>query len=248
MSIRRAVIQAGGEGTRLRPVTLEIPKPLIPVQGQPITSWQVRWFACYGVEDILVIIPPKWRTSFEKWRRDLLEEMGSDAPTMTLWEEPTPLGTMGAFVHHLQNQIGDESFFITNADELKSFDLSLLTSTHASLRELHPSLAMTMALREVPNPKDYGVASLEDGLIRQFLEKPEAPSSNMVNAGLYIVEPPIFREADTKKSFLMFEQDLFPELAASGRLGGCVLQGQWYDCGTMERWETAINEWQSDLT
>ena len=64
MVYRRAVIQGGGEGTRLRPVTLEIPKPLVPVQGQPIATWQVQWFAHAGVREILVIIPPKWQKIF----------------------------------------------------------------------------------------------------------------------------------------------------------------------------------------
>lgn len=246
MSFRRAVIQAGGEGTRLRPLTLEIPKPLVPVQGQPIASWQVRWFARYGVQDILVIIPPKWERAFQKWRKDLLEEMGDAAPRIELWAEPTPMGTMGAFVHHLADRIGSESFFMTNADELKSFDLSLLASTHMAHKERNPAHGMTLALREVQNPKDYGVASLEDGRILLYEEKPAEPASNVVNSGLYAVEPSVFADADRSKTFLMLERDLFPMLASSGRLGGCVLQGQWFDCGTLERWETAIHHWKPE--
>ena len=244
MVYRRAVIQGGGEGTRLRPVTLEIPKPLVPVQGQPIATWQVQWFAHAGVREILVIIPPKWQKIFEKWRSDLLEEMGSCALKIDLWVEPTPLGTMGAFVHHLTDYLGTEPLFITNADELKSFDLAVLASTHDAYMRRDPSHAATLALREVPNPEDYGVATLQDGRIVAYQEKPEQPTSNLVNAGLYVVEPSVFHEGDRENRMLRVEYDLFPQLVASHRLGGCVLPGQWYDCGTLERWETAIKEWK----
>lgn len=243
MSFRRAIIQAGGEGTRLRPITLEIPKPLVPVQGVPIATWQVRWFAQHGVQDILVIIPPKWEKAFHKWRKELLETEGAALPKIELWVEPTPMGTMGAFVHHLADRLGTESFFMTNADELKSFDLSALAETHRQHKQQHYAHGITLALREVPNPKDYGVATLEQGRIVRYEEKPADPASQLVNSGLYAVEPTVFADADKTKTFQMLERDLFPTLASTGRLAGCVLQGQWFDCGTLERWETAIHEW-----
>ena len=247
MMIRRAVIQAGGEGTRLRPVTLEIPKPLVPVRGQAIATWQVRWFARYGVQEILVIIPPKWIKAFEKWKRDLMEEASAaqeTLPSIELWVEPEPMGTMGAFVHRLQDWLGGEPLFITNADELKSFNLTDLCAAYEAQKGKNAQLGMTMALREVPNPHQYGVATLENELIVQFEEKPAEPKSNVINTGLYAADPMIFREIENAKTFLMVERDLFPWLVDQRRLGGCVLEGQWFDCGTLERWETAINEWK----
>lgn len=233
--IRKAFIQAGGSGSRLRPITLEIPKPLIPVQGLPILTWQARWFARYGVDEITVIIPPKWQAAFLRWRDDL-EDV---TPKVTLVVEPVPMGTLGAFVHHLSKDLGEDPVFVTNGDELKGLNLSALTSFHLE----HDSLA-TVALIRVPNPSDYGVAEMSGSKIRRFHEKPKAPPSNLVSSGLYVLDPEALDILDHSKSFLMFENDLFPPLAEAGNLAGCVLTGPWFDCGTLERWERAINEWQ----
>ena len=235
--IRHAVIQAGGDGTRLRPVTLEIPKPLVPVQGLPILTWQARWFARHGVEKIMVIIPPRWVEAFQKWREGVGEVQ------IDLWTEPEPMGTMGAFVHALQDRLGDEPIFVTNGDELKGLDLLALQSFHERERNRDPDYAATIALIGVPNPSDYGVAELAGERIKSFHEKPANPPSNLINSGLYVIEPRIFSEVSHEKKFLMFEKELFPVLATAGRLGGCQLNGPWFDCGTMERWEKAIREW-----
>lgn len=231
--IRNAIILAGGEGTRLRPVTFEIPKPLIPVQQKSILTWQTEWMAREGVEHILVIIPPKWQDAFERWRR------GSDLKEkIELWVEPEPMGTMGALVHHLSDRVG-EPVFVTNGDELKRFDLQAFAHFHHTQKT-----SATIALVTVPNPSDYGVAELVDGRIIRFHEKPADPPTNLINSGFYLIEPSAFRDVPRDKTFLMFEKDLFPMLAESGRLGGCPVVGPWYDCGTMERWERAIKEWK----
>ncbi len=230
--ITRAVILAGGEGSRLRPVTLEIPKPLVPVQGLPILTWQARWFARHGVEKLLVVAPKKWEVAFRNWATT------SPLP-VEVWVEPEAMGTLGALVHHLETDLGNEPVFVTNGDELKGLDLAALASFH----ETHAP-AVTVALIRVPNPSDYGVAEMEEHLIRRFHEKPAVPPSTLVSSGLYVLEPSVLSEADKTKTFLMFEKDLFPRLAEEGRLGGCALEGPWYDCGTMERWEKAIKEWR----
>jgi len=244
--ITQAVILAGGEGTRLRPVTYEIPKPLVPVQGKAIVTWLVRLFASYGVKDILVIIPPKWKHAFEAWREACLSNLDSASQVnIELWEEHEPMGTMGALVHHLSDRIGDEPVFVTNGDELKGFDLSALETFHRQQKNLDPQYAATIALLSVPNPSDYGVVEMEGAHIIKFYEKPAQPPSSLINTGLYVVEPQILREVNRDKTFLMFEKDLWPRLALSNRLGGCELAGQWFDCGTIERWERAIKEWKA---
>ncbi|MEI7512799.1 MAG: nucleotidyltransferase family protein [Candidatus Uhrbacteria bacterium] len=229
--ITRAIILAGGEGSRLRPVTLEIPKPLVPVQGIPILSWQVRWFERYGVKRITVVAPKKWSSQFERWAEAY--------PNVDIWIEPEAMGTLGALVHHLGDGLGDESVFVTNGDELKGLDLATLAEAHE-----HHGNAATVALITVPNPSDYGVAEMDEHRIKRFHEKPALPPSTLVSSGLYAIKPAVFSEVDKTKTFLMFERDLFPRLAEEGRLGGCALDGPWFDCGTMERWERAINEWR----
>lgn len=252
--IRKAVIIAGGAGTRLRPVTYEIPKPLVPVQGRPIATWLARWLAAYGVREVLMSIPPQWEKQFQKWRAELgAEETWAGLPDaqniaqdfhIDLWSEPEPMGTMGALVHHLSARLGDEPVIITNGDELKGLSLQQLEDFHRTQRDKDQAYRATIALTQVPNPWDYGVAELEGELIKRFHEKPAVPPSNLINSGLYVIEPRVFKEVDASKHYLMFEKDLFPQLAAQHRLGGCPLAGPWFDCGTLERWEKAIHEWR----
>jgi len=246
--IKKAVILAGGEGTRLRPVTLEIPKPLVPVQGVPILTWLVRLFSLHGVEEVIVIYPTRWKEAFEKWKNDVDLEKNSPlgkgryrGVAIGLFEEREPMGTMGAIVHELH--VGDDPIFVSNGDELKGLDLTALAATHSMRMASHPELGATIALVRVPNPSEYGVAEFEGGMIAHFHEKPEDPPTDLISSGIFVLNPSSLESADRLRRFLMFEKDLFPQLAASGRLAGCTLEGPWYDCGTMERWEAAISEW-----
>ncbi len=234
--IRRAIILAGGDGTRLRPITLEIPKPLVPVQGTPIATWLVRLFARHGVEEITVIYPTKWKTQFETWA------VGAQgiAP-ITLFEETEKMGTLGAIAHEMTHD--NAPMFVTNGDELKGLDLNQLKVFHDEQRTQDVTYAATIALVRVPNPSEYGVAEMNETRIARFHEKPAIPPSTLISSGLYVIEPSVLQEIDRAKRYLMFERDLFPSLAAQRRLGGCSLDGQWYDCGTPERWERAIHEW-----
>ncbi len=238
--IKHAIILAGGSGTRLRPVTLEIPKPLIPVQGLPITTWQVRWLVRYGVTQVTVIIAPKWRAQFDRW----VQETEAHLPVkMYLHEEPEPMGTLGAIVHQLHDHL-EGPVIVTNGDELKGLDLRPLVEAHERLKQKNDAHGATVGLIRVFNPSDYGVAELAGEHIIKFHEKPSHPPTNFINSGLYVLEPSALVNFPRDRPFLMFEKDLFPRLAEERRLGGCGLEGPWYDCGTLERWGKAIHEWK----
>lgn len=236
--IKQAVILAGGQGSRLRPVTLEIPKPLVPVQGVPIATWLVRWFARHGIERIVVIYPTRWKAAFESWKQSTI----TNGVSIELFEEAEAMGTMGALVHSLT--LGTDPIFVTNGDELKGLDLTMLESSHTRLVRDGHAPAVSIALVRVPNPSEYGVAEMDDHRIVRFHEKPAIPPTTLISSGLYLIDPSVFSEVDRSEKFLMFEKHLFPRLAQEGRLAGCELDGQWYDCGTMERWERAIQEWR----
>ncbi len=236
--MKDAIILAGGKGTRLRPVTLEIPKPLVPVQGAPILSWLVRLFEQHGVERVTVIYPTAWKQAFLDWGES---ENVASSIAINLHEEKEAMGTLGAIVHELD--IGPDPLFVTNGDELKGLDLTALAKFHADRSALNPNLGATIALVRVPNPSEYGVPEMEGDLIARFHEKPENPPSDLISSGLYVLNPAALPMREETPSFLMFEKDLFPKLAKAGRLAGCPLAGSWYDCGTIERWERAILEW-----
>ncbi len=232
----KAVILAGGHGTRLRPITYEIPKPLVPVKKKPIITHLIEWLHKHGVKEVGVLANREHEKDFERWRAFWEAEMPKEK--ISLWYEDKRRGTFGG-MEIMKDWLGSEPFFFSNGDELKEFDLGKLKEFHGT----HEGPA-TIALVEVPNPSEYGVAIVSgDGKITKFLNKPENPPSNFINSGFYILDPAIFNEADFTKEELMIEQDIFTPLAEKGNLYGLRLNGRWYDCGNLERWEKAIKEW-----
>ena len=232
----KAIILAGGLGTRLHPVTLEIPKPLVPVKKKPIVNHLIDLFSRHGINEVALLVSRAHENDFVRWKNHWKDELSTKK--ISIFHEEKPSGTFGG-VKNLRDWIGNEKFILSNGDELKDFDLQELKNFH----EVHKPVA-TIALVKVPNPSEYGVPVLDGPRIREFLEKPENPPSNFINSGLYILEPEIFDYADLSKDFLMIEKDVFPGLAQKGKLAGCELQNsRWYDCGNLERWEKAMKEW-----
>ncbi len=231
----KAVILAGGLGTRLRPITYEIPKPLIPVKKKPIINHLIDLFHKHDIEKIGVLASRSHERDFEKWRDVWKEEMPDEK--IELFYEETPRGTFGG-MELLKDWIGEESFVLTNGDELKDFDLNQLREFHAS----HDGIA-SIWMVEVPNAHEYGVPILDGMKITEFLEKPEHPPSNFINSGLYVFDPEVFDYVDFSQEQISTERDIFPRLAKEGKLFGHKIEGRWFDCGNLERWETAIREW-----
>ena len=232
----KAIILAGGKGTRLHPVTLEIPKPLITVKKKPILNHLVGFLENHGVDEPIILASREHEQDYRLWNRNYRKELPKK---IKLKIEPEPLGTFGG-LKIFQKELRS-TFVLSNGDELKDFNLKELVRAHKSNR--HRPLA-TIALVKVTNPSEYGVAVMRGTKIEKFLEKPQNPPSNYISSGLYILEPEIFKYADWRKKFLMIEKDIFPKLAEEGKLAGYKIKnGRWYDCGTLERWEKAIKEW-----
>ncbi len=232
----KCVILAGGLGTRLRPVTLETPKPLITVKRKPILNHLLELFVRHGIDEPIVLISKSHEEDFSWWQKRYQDQLPD---RLRFAVEPEPLGTFGG-LKELQGELTD-TFILSNGDELKDFHLTNLIEAHKN----NPAKpAATIALVQVANPSDYGVPVMEGSTIQEFLEKPKDPPSNYISSGLYVLEPEVFSYADWSKKSLMIEKDIFPKLAAAGKLAGYKVEnGRWFDCGTFERWEKAIREW-----
>lgn len=246
LSKYKAIILAGGKGTRLYPITYEIPKPLLPVKRKPIINYLVDLFSQQGIKDIAVLINSDFKDEFEWWQKryypstisgQALSKTSGQGPKITFFEEPEPLGTFGGLCY-LKDWIVDQPFFLTNGDELKKIDLIKMAKFHND----YPVLG-TMALVKVPNPQDYGVVMCQKGIVKEFLEKPENPPSKYINSGLYLFSPGVFQYHQGPK-FAMVEKNLFPKLAKEKKLAGFKFKGSWMDTGTFERYENAIKKWK----
>jgi len=238
----KAIILAGGKGTRLYPVTLETPKPLLTVRKKPIINYLIDMFRRHGVHDIKIVVAKDHLEDFQWWLKRYGDHLSG--VNISFEVEDEPMGTFGSLAHKLTDWIGLDDFFVTNADELKEVDLDELMNVHAAA-----GADATIALAHVNNPKEYGVAVTEGYLIKEFIEKPQNPPSNYISSGLYLLSPRVFdyiwQEVEDGKKFLMIEKDVFPKIAKENKLAGYKFTGQWYDCGTIERWEIAIKNWQN---
>ena len=231
MTIKTGVILAGGLGTRLRPITYEIPKALIPIHGRTMTEHLFDLFKKYGVTNIFMAVGHMRDKIMAHYR-----DGSSFGIHLDYIEETEPLGTAGP-LRVGKNKLR-ETFFCSNGDELKKINLTEMEQLHRK----HNAL-VTIALFQVDDPSMYGVARLHGDQILEFVEKPkkgDAPS-NSINSGFYIIEPEVLDMIPP--GFSMLEKDIFPKLAKEGKLFGYQFKGQWFDTGSMERYERAIREW-----
>lgn len=230
--ILKAVILAGGKGTRLYPISREIPKPLLPVQRKPIINYLVDLFWNQGVKKIAILINEDFREDFVWWKKRYYPDYD-----ILFSEEREPLGTFGG-LWYLKDWVGEGCFFLSNGDELKEIDLLEMARFHQKRKPVG-----TISLVEVENPQDYGVVVCRDGIVQKFLEKPKDPPSNYISAGLYFLSPEVFAY-HPGPGFSMVETDLFPKLVEEKKLAGFKFQGKWMDCGTFSRYERALKEWR----
>jgi len=227
----KGVIQAGGMGTRLHPVTLEIPKPLLPVKRKPIIQYLVELFRRYGVKPIFVIVNTKDIEVFSKWKSEYKNR------DVTLVEEKDRLGTWGGIQKYLRSELS-ETFVVSNGDELKEIDVEAMVRFHKTKKAL-----ATVAAIKVENPSDYGVlVATKERRVKEFLYKPKNPTTNFVMAGLYVAEPALFNFHYESES-LMAEEDVFWRVMKEEKLYEFKYEGRWFDCGTFERYERAIMNW-----
>ena len=234
--IKNAVILCGGKGTRLQPITYEIPKTLIPVQGRPLIDHLFDLFKRHNIRNVTLSVG-----HMKEKIKDEISDGFKFGMNIRYNEETESMGTAGAIrLLKENNMLPREPFIVSNGDELKDIDIESMFRAHKNSNAL-----ATIALTAVENPSDYGVARLNGNQILEFVEKPsqdEAPS-NFINAGFYIFEPEV---ADMiPEGFAMLEKDVFPALAKMGRLHGFAFSGQWFDTSSEGNLKEAEARWKS---
>jgi mannose-1-phosphate guanylyltransferase/phosphomannomutase len=226
----KAVVMAGGEGTRLRPLTSNQPKPMVPVVGKPCMEHILELLRGHGFEDVIVTVaflPQAIRSYFADG-----ESLGL---AIEYSVEESPLGTAGSV--RLAADKLDDTFVVISGDALCDFDLSKLIDFH---RER--GAAVTIGLKSVENPLEFGIVVTDsDGRIERFLEKPSWSQvfSDTINTGLYVLEPEVLRHVPVDTPF-DFSKELFPLLLEMGRpLYGLPMEGYWQDIGNLDQYRQA---------
>jgi mannose-1-phosphate guanylyltransferase len=222
----QALILAGGEGTRLRPLTADVPKPVIPLAGRPFMSYMIEWLRRHGVDDVVMSCG-----FLADGVRAVLGDGAGLGVRLRYVEEDRPLGTAGAV--KLAEPLLDERFLVLNGDVLTDVDLSGQLEQHE-----RTGARVTLWLISVEDPSPYGLVPLaEDGTVLEFLEKP-APGrdrgANLINAGTYVVQREVLGLIEPGVT-TSWERDVFPGLIGRG-LYGRRADGYWLDIGTPERY------------
>jgi mannose-1-phosphate guanylyltransferase len=222
----QAVVLAGGEGTRLRPLTLTTPKPVMPFAGRPFLTFMLDWLERHGVDDVILSCG---------FMSDAVEAVLGDAHggmRLRYVHEDEPLGTAGPLRLALDaGVLSEERLYVLNGDVLTDMDLTAQREQHE-----RTGARATLALVAVEDTSSYGVVPTdEDGAVLAFLEKEAGPApTDRINAGAYLLERDVI-EAIPPGRAVSIEREVFPGLVGEG-LYGYMAAGYWVDIGTPERY------------
>ena len=226
----KAVVMAGGEGSRLRPLTIRRPKPMVPIAGKPVMEHILNLLKRHGITDVVVTV---------QYLASNIEDYFGNGSQMgmhiTYSREDVPLGTAGS-VKNAEGQL-TEPFLVISGDALTDYNLTDIIRYHQEKKAL-----ATLTLAHVPNPLEYGVIiTNEGGHITQFLEKPSWGEvfSDTINTGIYVLDPQIFTYFEKDKPY-DFSQELFPYMLRKGDpIYGYIATGYWCDVGNLSEYMRA---------
>jgi mannose-1-phosphate guanylyltransferase / phosphomannomutase len=220
----KAVILAGGEGTRLRPLTSNQPKPMMPLVNKPMMEHIVALLSLHGFDDIVVTV-----AFLANQIRDYFGDGSDFGVTMRYATEDSPLGTAGS-VRNASAEL-DDTFLVISGDVLTDIDLTSFVKAHRDA-----SATASIALKHVENPLEFGIVITQpDGTIERFLEKPTWGQvfSDTINTGIYVLEPEVF-DFIPEGEVVDFSSDVFPALLERGlTMHGHVADGYWEDVGEL---------------
>jgi mannose-1-phosphate guanylyltransferase/phosphomannomutase len=221
---------AGGEGTRLRPLTSNQPKPMVPIVGKPCMEHILELLRSHGFDEVVVTV-----AFLPQMIRGYFRDGSGMGLSIEYSVEETPLGTAGS-VRLASGRLEDTTLIISG-DALCDIDLTALVDTH---RE--KGAAVTIGLKSVENPLEFGiVVTDEDGRVERFLEKPSWGQvfSDTINTGIYVIEPDVLRHVPTDRPY-DFSKELFPLLLEMGKpIYGHVCDGYWQDIGNLDQYRQA---------
>jgi mannose-1-phosphate guanylyltransferase len=227
----QAIVLVGGEGTRLRPLTANVPKPALTLVDRPFLAYMIEWLARHGVTEVVLacgFLPDVLQAA-------LSGEEERAGVRIRYVAEPEPLGTAGA-IRFSADALGDEledRFLALNGDVLTDLDLSALLNAHDERKA-----AATIGLHPVEDASAFGlVHSDDDGAVLEFLEKTGECKPGEVNAGMYVLQRSVL-DLIAPGENVSIERDVFPRLVGEG-LHGLLLDGYWVDIGTPERYRQA---------
>ena len=229
----KAVILVGGEGTRLRPLTCNTIKAMVPILNMPFLEYLLRYLKEHGIRDIILAM---------SYLPDRIQGYFGDGDKLgvhlTYLIEEEPLGTAGAVKN--AEAFLDEPFFVFNGDILTAIDLTAMMSRHQKAKS-----KASIALTPVEDPTIYGVVETDTkGIVKRFVEKPswEEVTTNMINAGIYIVEPEVLDHVPSSTPS-SFERHLFPQLLDLGEpILSYSSDTYWIDIGTPEKYLLAHHD------
>ena len=221
---------AGGEGTRLRPLTSNAPKPMIPVTNRPMMEHVIGLLRQHGFDEIVVTV-----AFMANAIRTYFGDGAEFGVRMVYATEETPLGTAGSVRNAMD--VLDERFLVISGDVLTDIDLTSVIKVHEER-----SAMASIALKAMENPLEFGIViTREDGSIERFLEKPTWGQvfSDTINTGIYVLEPEIFDYIPAGRQ-VDFSEEVFPALLAEGKpLFGHTVEGYWEDVGALEAYLAA---------
>jgi Nucleoside-diphosphate-sugar pyrophosphorylase involved in lipopolysaccharide biosynthesis/translation initiation factor 2B, gamma/epsilon subunits (eIF-2Bgamma/eIF-2Bepsilon) len=217
----KGILMAGGKGTRLRPITYAIPKPLVPIAGLSCMEYPIKAFAEAGIRDIIVTTGYK----FESLISGVIQKKHPNL-NIIFSVEREPAGTAGS-IKVVQGFLND-TFVVASGDVLADFDINEILKSHMKSKAI-----ATMVLTEVEDPTQFGIVETRENRVVRFLEKPLQSEifSNIVNAGIYVFEPEIFNHIPGDQTY-DFAKELFPKLLKEGiEINTYIGKGAWLDTG-----------------
>ncbi|MFS7968671.1 putative nucleotidyltransferase [Helianthus anomalus] len=236
----KALILVGGFGTRLRPLTLSFPKPLVDFANKPMILHQIEALKATGVTEVVLAISyqPEVMLNFLK---DFESKLGIK---ITCSQETEPLGTAGplALARDILADKSGEPFFVLNSDVISEYPLKEMIAFHKSHRG-----EASMLVTKVDEPSKYGVVVTEEstGKVERYVEKPKIFVGNKINAGIYLLNPSVLDRIELKPTSI--EKEIFPKIVSENQLYAMVLPGYWMDIGQPKDYITGLRLYLDSL-